>query len=102
MSTKKSRKSKRVIKISNIETLEQLRNKSIELAKSIELYNLDIIEIAFKNPAYISELKQIHDAIAPSAVILKGFAAFLDREDNLTKDTLEVIPETTPQIDGGV
>lgn len=94
MSTKRTRKLKRAIKISNIETLEQLRNESIKLATAIEVYNLHIVEIAYKNPAYISELKQIHDTIAPTAVILKGFTAFLDREDNINKNTLEVIPET--------
>lgn len=91
MSTKKSRKSKNAIKISNIETLEQLRNESVALSQAIELYNLHIIEIAFKNPQYIVELKQIHDSIAPIAVILKGFTSFLDREDNINNARSEVI-----------
>ena len=90
---KKSRKvgiNKNLV-ISNCTTLEDLRSRCVEGALVIDSLLLDLIEVAYNNPAYKIELKEIYDGIAPTAAILRGTASFIDREDNATNPKLEVL-----------
>jgi hypothetical protein len=80
--------------VSDCTTLEELRDRVNQLSINFDIVMLDFIETAFNNPAYKDELKAVYDKMGETASILRGFVKYLDREDNLTKDTLEVIDET--------
>ena len=80
--------------VSDCTTLEILRDKVNQLGINFDIVMLDFVETAYHNPAYKDELKAVYDKMGETASILRGFVKYLDREDNLTKDTLEVVNGT--------
>ena len=70
-------------------TLEMLEERLKKLVNEIELARLEIIECAYHNEGYKSELKAVHDEIAKVEVLCKGVVAFLQRETGTS--TIEVI-----------
>lgn len=81
------------IAISDCRELGGLRENCNRAAINIDALLLNFIEAAYNNPSYKSELKTIYDAIAPTASILRGMVAFLDREDNITRPALNTVEE---------
>lgn len=101
-----NKKSKKVtinpnLMISDCKELPDLREKCNQVVIIIDALLLDFIEVAYHNPSYKIELKEIYDGIAPTAAILRGTVAFIDREDNATRPTLNTIEEDkvyTPEL----
>lgn len=86
-------KFKKSIIISDCTTITELQNRCTEAALIIDSLLLDMIETAYNNPMYKEQLKEIHNAVADTPVLLKGLVAYFNREEGLFTPTLEKVEE---------
>lgn len=93
--TKNLHRLKNSIVVSDCTTITELQNRCKNAALIVDAILLDFIETAYHNPMYKDQLRELHNAVADTPVLLRGLIAYFDREEGLLKPSLETINEDT-------
>lgn len=84
-------KLKKSIVITDCTTIQELQKRCSDVALTIDSLLLDMVEAAYHNKMYKEQLKEVHNAISDTPVLLKGLVAYFDREEGLFTPKLEKV-----------